>query len=63
MAAELPWKRTGATSVWRTPNEELTGNAMSDFRTTGIFPWNPDCISDHAFTISVQITNTDSVIN
>lgn len=28
------------------------GNAMAGFRATGIFPWNPDCIPDHAYTVS-----------
>ncbi|KAF2882559.1 hypothetical protein ILUMI_23614 [Ignelater luminosus] len=35
-----------------------TGNAMSDFKATGIFPWNLDCIPDHAYTVSDQIINT-----
>lgn len=31
------------------------GNAMAGFRATGIFPWNPDSIPDHAYTVSDQI--------
>lgn len=36
------------------------GNALSGFAATGIFPWNPDSIPAHAFTVSDQIVNTQA---
>lgn len=36
------------------------GNAMSGFRATGIFPWNPNSVPDHAYTVSDRIANSDT---
>lgn len=36
------------------------GNAMSGFRSTGIFPWNPDSVPDHAYTVADRIVNTET---
>ncbi|XP_044761182.1 tigger transposable element-derived protein 6-like [Coccinella septempunctata] len=36
------------------------GNAMSGFRATGIFPWNPDAIPDYAYTVSDQMVDCEN---
>lgn len=36
------------------------GNATSGFRATGIFPWNPDSVPDHAYTVSDRIINNET---
>lgn len=37
-----------------------TGNAVSGFKATGIFPWDPNCIPDHAYTVSDHMINTQT---